>query len=283
LPPPAAGLAASAAASGASTAGTTSFAWVNPGGSGATSGAAAAGFAAATCSSTNGVTPPGSGFSAGTPLGLANGEAVANTPAVDLSTVGPSLSFASAATITPYGSSIPTGSATLVSNVCLSSSGSWFTATMSGLPGPQVELQGTLQEVIGSGNDLGYVFRGTLNPSAASSGPLAGAVQFVVQVAVLEPANTAQLTVVFLGTSAETGPPNGTVPTPTTASGPTQTATSDSGTTAPADPSGAAPTMLPGSGSAAGSGQPGQDGTYQGGSTLTGSGGAGSSTPAILP
>jgi hypothetical protein len=89
----------------------------------------------------------------------------------------------------------------LASNVCLSSTGAWFTATISGIGSSPVELVGTLQETIGSGNELGYVFRGTLSPSDSVTGPLAGAVQFVVEVAVTEPDNTAQLTIVFLGST----------------------------------------------------------------------------------
>jgi RNA polymerase sigma-70 factor (ECF subfamily) len=263
----------------------TSFAWANPSGSGGTAAASpAAGFAAVTCPSTNGVTPPGSGFSAGTALGLANGQAVADTAAVDLPTTGPALSFNSPATITPYGSSVPTGTAEFSSNVCLSSNGSWLTASITGLPGPQVELQGTLQEVVGSGGDMGYIFRGTLNPSGVITGPLAGAVQFVANVRVLEPDNTAELTVVFLGTSPETGPPNGSIPT--AASAPTQPTSSATtagiGDAQPTGVSGMAPTALPGAGTTP-TAIPGDGGTLQGGSVFDASGGSGAApSPAIM-
>jgi RNA polymerase sigma-70 factor (ECF subfamily) len=206
---PVAGQTSSSATSGASNVNATSYAWVNPGpGSSGTSGSPVAGLAAATCASTNGVTPPGSGFNVGAPLGLANAEAVADTPPVDLTTVGPSFSFSSPATISAYGSPIAATGATVASDVCLSSAGAWFTATVSGLGGDPVQLVGALQSVIGSGDDVGYVFRGTLAPSTSVSGPLAGAAQFVAEVTVIEPDNTAQLTVVFLGTEPVAATPD---------------------------------------------------------------------------
>ena len=193
------------AGSGATGAHTTSYAWVDPGsGSGGTSGSPAAGLPAATCIPTNGVASPGPGFNVGTPLGLTNALSVADTAPVDLSTVGPSFNFSSTAAITPYGSTSATASATVVSDVCLSSTGAWFTANVSGLGGQPVQLVGSLETVIGSGDDVGYVFRGTLAPSGSVTGPLAGAVQFVGDVAVVEPDNTAQLTLVFLGTEPQT-------------------------------------------------------------------------------
>lgn len=181
-----------------------SYAWVNPataGGGGSASGTGTAAAAPATCVPSDGVTPPGTGFSAGTPLGLANAVSVATTPAVELDTTGSSLAFSTSASITEYGSIGAPSVATVVSNVCLSSSGAWYTASISGIGSSPVELVGALQETIGSGNDPGYVFRGTLSPSDSVTGPLAGAVQFVVEVALTEPDNTAQLTIVFLGTT----------------------------------------------------------------------------------
>ena len=145
--------------------------------------------------------PPGSGFSYGAPLGLSDALAVANAPAVDLSTVGSSLSFATATTVVPFAGGTPTG-VSLVSNVCLSSDGPWLTATVAGLGGAPVQLQGTLVDVLGSGGDVSYIFRGTLSPTGSLTGPLAGALQFVADVTVVEPDNTAQLTVVFLSPSA---------------------------------------------------------------------------------
>jgi RNA polymerase sigma-70 factor (ECF subfamily) len=208
-----------------------SYSWVNPGN---TSGAAAA-LPVATCVPTNGVTPPGAGFSSGQPLGLSNSIGVADSPAVDLSTNGPSMSFSSSAGVTPA-ESTTASSATVLSNVCLSSSGAWFTATVSGLGGTPVELAGTLQMVMGSAGDLGYVFRGTVTPSPAS-GPLAGAVQFVVDVTVLEPDNTAQLTIVFLSPTA------GAVTSGNSAA--TQAAPSDADTTGTSDTSSAATSTSP--------------------------------------
>jgi hypothetical protein len=67
-------------------------------------------------------------------------------------------------------------------------------------------LQGTLVEIIGTPGDLGYIFRGAVSPasdaSPAAAALLDGATQFVAQLAVTSPANTAQLTVVFLSPTA---------------------------------------------------------------------------------
>jgi hypothetical protein len=67
-------------------------------------------------------------------------------------------------------------------------------------------LEGSLVEIIGTPGDLGYIFRGSVAPasdaSPAAAALLDGATQFVAQLAVTEPANTAQLTVVFLSPTA---------------------------------------------------------------------------------
>jgi len=111
------------AAAPATSSSTSPYDWVNAGtGPGQGSGSAVAGLAATQCSASDGVAPPGSAFSYGAPLGLSDALAVANAPAVDLSTVGSSLSFATATTIAPFGGGTPTG-VSVVSNVCLSSDG----------------------------------------------------------------------------------------------------------------------------------------------------------------
>lgn len=264
---------------GAST--STNYAWVDPSSS---STAPAAGLAAATCSSSNGVTPPSGNFDLGAPLGMTNAQAVGQGPAVDLSTVGPSFSFASPATITPYGALGGATDVTLESDVCLSSTGAWFTADLSGL-GSTVELQGTLQAVDDAGGEVGYVFRGLLGPAASLTGPLSGAVQFVVDLTVSEPNNTAQLTLVFLGENSEVNNPITTTPgppvtAPTSPSAPSQTAAPTGDTVTAADGSGA-PTTLP-IGNQGGSGDA-SVGTFQGGGVAPFTQGGPAPLPPALP
>jgi RNA polymerase sigma-70 factor, ECF subfamily len=256
------------------------YSWVNP----SSSAVSTTGLAAATCSSTNGVTPPSGGLDVGTPLGVANAQAVGQGPAVDLATVGPSFSFVSPATITPYGALGGATSVSLATNVCLSSSGAWFTANLSGL-GSNVELQASLQEVDSSSGQVGYVFRGVLGPAASLTGPLTGAIQFVVDVIVAEPENTAQLTLVFLGPNSElgnpittaTGPP---VPPPATTD-PPATTTSTTDTPAPAsEPGAGAPTTLP-TGDQGGSGDAGVGAFQSGGIAPFGQGGSDPLPPAL--
>jgi hypothetical protein len=261
LPAPAAGAGQSSsttAGSGASVASTTSYAWANPGsGSTGATGAAVAGLSAGSCVSSNGVAAPGAGFSYGAPLGLANAQAVADTPAVDLTTTGPSLSFSAPATITPYGSSVATDSATLATDVCLSSRGSWFTAVLTDDSGSQVQLQGSLQQVIGSGDDLGYVFRGTLNPTPTGVGPLGGAGPFVVEGGVVATDNTSQ------------SQPTTSAPTATSPAYPTTTSPATGGNA----PTNVPPSSQSSTGSTA-SGTGSGNGALAGGSTQVGAGGS---------
>jgi hypothetical protein len=96
---------------------------------------------------------------------------------------------------------------TLTTNACASSGDSWFSAQVTGIgTATPLLLQGTLVEIIGTPGDLGYIFRGGVSPAAdaspAAAALLDGATQFVAQLAVTEPANTAQLTVVFLSPTA---------------------------------------------------------------------------------
>jgi hypothetical protein len=96
---------------------------------------------------------------------------------------------------------------TLTTNACASSGDSWFSAQVTGIgTATPLLLQGTLVEIIGTPGDLGYIFRGGVSPAAdaspAAAALLDGATEFVAQLAVTEPANTAQLTVVFLSPTA---------------------------------------------------------------------------------
>jgi RNA polymerase sigma-70 factor, ECF subfamily len=175
----------------------TAFAWANPAGS---TGAAVIGAAAANCTPSDGVAPPTAGFSFGTPYGLSNAIAIATGPTTLPSTAPPSLRFSSAGTVAPYSATDSGTPVTMTSNLCLAGSSSWFTAVLGGSAGQPVVLRGTLQSVIGSGDPLAYIFRGTV--SGADWGAVSGAVQFVAQVVVSEPANTVQVTVILLSSSS---------------------------------------------------------------------------------
>jgi hypothetical protein len=98
-----------------------------------------------------------------------------------------------------------------------------------------LQLNGTLVEVIGTSGDLGYIFRGDVAPVSGlsnSADPLLdGATQFVAQLEVTEPANLAQLTVVFLNPTVGTTAPEASAAPATTGSGTTAPA---AGSTAPA-------------------------------------------------
>jgi RNA polymerase sigma-70 factor (ECF subfamily) len=174
-----------------------SYSWVNAG-TGATSPVPTAALPAATC---NSVPANANAGWAGPALGLSNALSVAVSNPVDLPTVGSSsLTFSSVADVHPFGQQGPGASAIVVTDACVSSSGQWFSATISGVGGP-LALQGTLVQVLGAANETSYIFRGSVPASAVPGDPLAGSVQFVADLTVLEPDNTAQLTIVFLGAS----------------------------------------------------------------------------------
>ena len=233
----------STSTSGSGSAGSSSaYSWVDAGtGSGGGTAAAAAVVpvaAAGACA-----VPPAVGQAAGQSggLGLSNAQSVASAPAVALPTVGPTVQFSTAASLSSFGSAAP-GSVdvTLTTNACASSQGAWFSAQVSGV-GTAVPLQlnGTLVEVIGTAGDLGYIFRGDVSPVSGlsnSADPLLdGATQFVAQLEVTEPANLAQLTVVFLNPTVGTADATSAVPStttgsPTTASTATAPATGATGT-----------------------------------------------------
>lgn len=175
----------------------TVYSWVDP--STSTAPLAATALPAATCASGNGVPIPGSGFNYGTPLGMANAVSVANVPSTDLPSLGPSTALSETTSLTNFEGSVAAVPITIDFDACLANGG-WFTAAI-GVPGSTASsavLQGTLTDVIGSAGDLGYIFRGTVTPSDGVSIGSLDATQFVAQLIVAEPANTAQLTIVFL-------------------------------------------------------------------------------------
>ena len=239
-------LASDAAPAAASPAGTnqstsSQYAWVDPS---AASTQAVTSLPSATCYSDDGVAAPGAGFDPGAPLGMADAVSVAKAAPVDLATTGLSVAFLSGAVISAFGGSSVSLAADLDVNACLGASG-WLTAavTVPGSPGTAT-LQGTLSDVIGTTGDLSYIFRGSVTPAVggAADTPLLAATQFVAQLIVVEPDNTAQLTVVFL--SGQPNPVTSPAATtqsasasPSAASGTPEVATgsNDSQTLDPAD------------------------------------------------
>jgi RNA polymerase sigma-70 factor, ECF subfamily len=223
------------------------YSWVDPGSqaSGSAGTTALASLPAApTCVAEDSVPAPGPDFSYGAPLGIADALAVGNSPTTDLSMAGTSISFDAPLSVTPFGGDGSTSTIfSLSASACFSSSG-WLTALVTSTDPSadvSVELVGVLEEVIGSPGDLGYVFRGVVVSQGEQSSLLAGS-QFVAQLALAEPANTAQLTVVFLGGPETTTSTSGTsgdvaasglVPSlseiSTTGSSPTSTSGSGSG------------------------------------------------------
>ncbi|MGH9044663.1 MAG: sigma-70 family RNA polymerase sigma factor [Acidimicrobiales bacterium] len=175
------------------------YSWVNPPGSGAAASLAALS-PALSCISSDGVAAPGPNFGFGTPLGLDDAVLVGNAPTTTLSTAGPNPTFATPLSVAPYGQPASSGQ-TLMATVstCLSPQG-WLTAQITNPSVPDEvmgELTGTVVNVLGSPGDLGYVFRGTLQYPGTSGSSLVGT-QFVAQLMVAEPDNTAAMTVVFL-------------------------------------------------------------------------------------
>jgi RNA polymerase sigma-70 factor, ECF subfamily len=226
----------STSTSGSGSAGASSaYSWVDAG-TGSGGGPATAAVVPLTAAGACAV-PPAVGQSAGPSggLGLSNAQSVASAPAVALPTVGPTVQFSTAASLSSFGSAAPGSvNVTLTTNACASSQGAWFSAQVSGV-GTAVPLQlnGTLVEVIGTTGDLGYIFRGDVAPVSGlsnSADPLLdGATQFVAQLEVTEPANLAQLTVVFLNPTV--GTTDGTATAPSTT---TESATTAATATAPA-------------------------------------------------
>ncbi len=263
---------------GATKSASTTYSWVNPT---TPVGAPAVVLPSATCFSANGVQAPGSGFNPGPPLGMANALSVANLPTTDLPTTGSAVALSSDAVVTGFGATSEQTSASLDVNACLAQGG-WMTAVLTTAGGSAV-LQGVLSEVIGTSGDLSYIFRGTVTPGAAGAGSdLLAATQFVAQLEVIEPANTASLTVVFL--SPQVAP--GSVPSEPT--GPASAAagsTASSSATPLADPvttSGAGDVSAGSLSSLASLGSTFQAGIFAGAGSLSGATFSGLPAPSTL-
>jgi len=199
---------ASTSSSGSASSAAAPYSWVNAGtGGGPAVSAIPAGVPAGGC-----VVPAtvgSAGSQAG--LGLTSALSVASAPAVALPTVGPTMQFSTGASLSSFSSSAGDAIAVaLTTNACASTQGAWFSAQVTGIgTAAPVQLNGTLVEVIGTDGDLSYVFRGQVSQnqglSSAAAPLLGGATQFVAQLEVTEPANVAQLTVVFLDPTIGTG------------------------------------------------------------------------------
>ena len=172
--------------------------------------------------STGGSTPVGAAAATGCPvpapiggtpsaayLGLSAAVSAASSASVPFPTLSPVVQFSTAASLSSFGSAAASPiDVTITTNACASSADPWFSAQVTGLgTATPLLLTGTLVEIIGTPGDLGYIFRGDVSPvsgaSSAASALLDGATQFVGQLAVSEPANTAQLTIVFLSPTAD--------------------------------------------------------------------------------
>ena len=197
---------------------TSDYGWVNAGtAAGGTAGGSAPVIAAApgcTTLATVGAAPNSSY------LGLSSAVSAASAAAVPFPTVNPVVEFSTTASLGSFGSAAASSiDVTITTNACTSSGDPWFSAQVTGLgTTTPLLLTGTLVEVVGSAGDLGYIFRGDVStPAGASSAAAAlldGATQFVAQLAVSEPANTAQLTVVFLSPTASSSSSSSSSPPP---------------------------------------------------------------------
>ncbi|MGH9006095.1 MAG: hypothetical protein ACRDV6_00005, partial [Acidimicrobiales bacterium] len=186
------------------------------------------------CTSANGITPPGPQFSYGPPLGMGDAVSVGTTPTTPLPMTGTALSVSGPLSVSLYDGSGGTTFFNLAASACLSSSG-WLTASLTGTGSAsavQVQLTGVLQSALGSTGDLGYVFRGTVSSEGEANVLLAGD-QFVAQLVVSEPANTAQLTIVFLQPGADTAATIASQETSSTDSSSAAPDSTSSGTSAP--------------------------------------------------
>jgi hypothetical protein len=217
---------------------TSPYSWVNAGAAdGPAATTAPAGVPIGTCSIP--VTDAGAGTQS--TLGLGSALSVASAPAVALPTVGSTMQFTTGASLNSFSSATPGAiGVSFTTNACAASQGAWFNAQVTGVGSAPVQLSGSLVEVIGSPGDLGYIFRGQvassgLSPAAAPL--LGGATEFVAQLEVSEPANMAQLTVVFLDPTISTSSPAATATSTAAATGSSQPAADPTAQAAAADPS----------------------------------------------
>jgi len=183
--------------------------------------------------------------------------AMLRTPALNLTPGSSSPVLSTSATIDDSVQSGAGGdsstSVDLQARVCLPPEQPALVVDVAG-PGGEVELSGGLILTTGDSSDTNYIFRGSVSSPAASM-PWNLPDRFVALVEVREPANTASLSVAFLGTpdpspsSPSTGAGSAAPPaSPSTPSSSSTTPTTAASSTA--DPSGPSPGGSPGTTSA---------------------------------
>ncbi|HEX3794269.1 MAG TPA: sigma-70 family RNA polymerase sigma factor [Acidimicrobiales bacterium] len=198
--------------------------------------------APAYCAAVNAINT-GSGDSApsfATPAPFAGqASTILNMNTVDLTATGTSQNFGTSAT---YASSDGTTTAPVNAQVgtCLTSTNGALLVDLTDGAGDQVQLTGGYVETIGDTTDQGYLFRGTATITKNVGGtdaPFGATTQFVAQVAVAQPDNTATLTIAFISADPSASSTAGTDSTPGT-DGSTSPTTSDpsSGTASSTDP-----------------------------------------------
>jgi hypothetical protein len=196
------------------------------------------------------------------PIGSATVQRTLDTGAVNLAAIGPDPSFGTDAPLTANGVD-ETGPLQVAVGACLATTGSTLAVDLTGAAGTEVQLVGSLLSATptdASTPSAGatYLFAGAVNPYAGISvdGSLPWGLpdQFVAELQVAEPANTAELTVAFML------PDGGTINSDPTVGGGAGGATATTG------------------GSTAG-GSASLGGTTEAGSSETGSTGTGTTEP----
>lgn len=174
------------------------------------------------------------------PIGSATVQRTLDTGTVNLAAIGPDPSFGTDVPLTANGVD-ETGPLQVAVGACLATAGSTLAVDLTGTAGTEVQLVGSLLSATptdASTPSAGatYLFAGTVNPYAGISvdGSLPWGLpdQFVAELQVAEPANTAELTVAFMLPDGGTiNPDPTTVGNPSGASSPTTTGESTSGGT----------------------------------------------------
>lgn len=106
------------------------------------------------------------------------------------------------ASITPTGPAGIKTPVTILAGTCLPPTEGVLLVDMTGPNSTEVQLRGSLVSTSGDPSDAGYLFRGTVVPltgDTTSGLPWGLADHFVAQLLIREPANTAELSLAFLG------------------------------------------------------------------------------------
>lgn len=168
-----------------------------------------------------------------------------DTGAVNLTRIGPDPSFGTTADLTANGVD-ETSPLQVAVGACLATTGSMLAVDLTGSAGTEVQLVGSLLSASPTNPSTPsagstYLFSGTVNPYAGISvdGSLPWGLpdQFVAELQVLEPANTAELTVAFMLPAGATLAPSTTaIAAGNAAAGTgTQSSSSDAGASSASD------------------------------------------------